>query len=423
MKFNLKHLVVVASLGLLLGVGPRVAAQESQYFPPGPTKRTSSSNDAAGASLNRTANASTLVAQPVGGTDTTLSNGWAAFQFTATSPTLGSVAIQLKGSGTFTAGTIKAYIYSDSSGKPSASVSDESTGQPITIDARGITTSYSTYEFRLPQNDLDDEFAEGCTQPGCGPLTVGTKYWVVLHMDSLAGATLSLNTSNATANDTYATASDSSGSPGTWTTADNVTPVYTLYGDAGSGVYAYSQNRNALWGRSNTGIAVRGYSVFDYGGKFDSVYAIGGGGVSQYSYGWRGSSVRSIGLVGVSAATFGGQMSGVTGGLQSTCSGASCNAEQIVPSGSGSNAIQVLDGTNSFALAFQMDHAGNAVTLGYWQTFPTTVSALPSCSSTLQGARMYVTDATSTTFHATVVGGGSTPIMVVCDGTNWKIGG
>lgn len=37
-------------------------------------------------------------------------------------------------------------------------------------------------------------------------------------------------------------------------------------------------------------------------------------------------------------------------------------------------------------------------------------------------AMAYVTDSNTTTFNATVAGGGSNKIKVTSDGTNWKVG-
>jgi len=51
-----------------------------------------------------------------------------------------------------------------------------------------------------------------------------------------------------------------------------------------------------------------------------------------------------------------------------------------------------------------------------------TVSTLPSAAALGLGARAFVTDANSTTFAATVVGGGSNIVPVYSNGTNWKIG-
>jgi hypothetical protein len=52
----------------------------------------------------------------------------------------------------------------------------------------------------------------------------------------------------------------------------------------------------------------------------------------------------------------------------------------------------------------------------------TTVSGLPSASTAGVGARGFVTDATTPTFGATVVGGGAVASPVYSDGTNWKVG-
>jgi hypothetical protein len=51
-----------------------------------------------------------------------------------------------------------------------------------------------------------------------------------------------------------------------------------------------------------------------------------------------------------------------------------------------------------------------------------TVSTLPSAAALGLGAKAFVTDANSTTFAATVVGGGSNIVPVYSNGTNWKIG-
>ena len=53
---------------------------------------------------------------------------------------------------------------------------------------------------------------------------------------------------------------------------------------------------------------------------------------------------------------------------------------------------------------------------------PTTVALLPSAVTTGAGARAFVTDATTPTALATVVGGGAVPVPVFSDGTDWKVG-
>ena len=51
-----------------------------------------------------------------------------------------------------------------------------------------------------------------------------------------------------------------------------------------------------------------------------------------------------------------------------------------------------------------------------------TVATLPSASASGVGAKSFVTDALSSTFGATVTGGGAVPVPVYSDGTNWKVG-
>lgn len=52
---------------------------------------------------------------------------------------------------------------------------------------------------------------------------------------------------------------------------------------------------------------------------------------------------------------------------------------------------------------------------------PVTVEDLPAADQSA-GLRMVVTDATTTTFGSVVAGGGSNPVPVYCDGTEWRIG-
>ena len=53
---------------------------------------------------------------------------------------------------------------------------------------------------------------------------------------------------------------------------------------------------------------------------------------------------------------------------------------------------------------------------------PVTVANLPSAASAGAGARAFVTDATSNSFHALVVGGGANSVPVFVDNTQWRIG-
>ena len=80
---------------------------------------------------------------------------------------------------------------------------------------------------------------------------------------------------------------------------------------------------------------------------------------------------------------------------------------------------------NAEAATLTLSAANNklATFAGPVQVPVTVVGSLPSCSATYQGAHMFVTDSNSTTFHATAAGSGSNKVSVVCDGTNWYVGG
>lgn len=53
---------------------------------------------------------------------------------------------------------------------------------------------------------------------------------------------------------------------------------------------------------------------------------------------------------------------------------------------------------------------------------PVTVDKLPDVTKVAIGTRRFVTDATSTTFYAIAVGGGSNNAPVFNSGSNWRIG-
>lgn len=78
---------------------------------------------------------------------------------------------------------------------------------------------------------------------------------------------------------------------------------------------------------------------------------------------------------------------------------------------------------NAGALALTIDSTKLATFAGAVKTLSTVVASLPSASTSGAGARAFVTDATATTFHSTVAGGGANKVSVVSDGTNWLIGG
>jgi len=62
-----------------------------------------------------------------------------------------------------------------------------------------------------------------------------------------------------------------------------------------------------------------------------------------------------------------------------------------------------------------------AVTCTSVQTAPVTYAQLPAAVSNA-GARAFITDGSTTTFNATVAGGGANKVPVFSDGANWKVG-
>jgi hypothetical protein len=61
----------------------------------------------------------------------------------------------------------------------------------------------------------------------------------------------------------------------------------------------------------------------------------------------------------------------------------------------------------------------NAVTIPMMTLAPVTVETLPTCNSATQNQLWAVTDATSPTWHSTLVGGGSAYSGAMCDGNSW----
>jgi hypothetical protein len=59
---------------------------------------------------------------------------------------------------------------------------------------------------------------------------------------------------------------------------------------------------------------------------------------------------------------------------------------------------------------------------GLWTTLKTTVALLPAAAAENQGYRAFVTDANATAFASIVAGGGTNPVPVYSDGTDWRIG-
>lgn len=83
-----------------------------------------------------------------------------------------------------------------------------------------------------------------------------------------------------------------------------------------------------------------------------------------------------------------------------------------------------LAGTSSFTFISSTGvlSVPNITTTGVVKTTATTYSELPLAGTAGAGARAFITDANTTTFLATVIGGGSNAVPVVSNGSTWIVG-
>lgn len=84
----------------------------------------------------------------------------------------------------------------------------------------------------------------------------------------------------------------------------------------------------------------------------------------------------------------------------------------------------VMGGTASFTFVASTGilSVPKVVASGYVKTVATTYSSLPIAATAGAGARAFITDANSTTFLATVGGGGANAVPVVSNGSTWIVG-
>jgi hypothetical protein len=180
----------------------------------------------------------------------------------------------------------------------------------------------------------------------------------------------------------------------------------------GTGVWLKNANisGNIIYGAAsgiNNGISLDTISVF----TLDNNIYIGNGGTD---------TAFTIG----SGATNGAVLDNVANNVTTTLSNTSSTVATLNPSGSGwvIGTGVYFQPSGGVSIGVNSDPgAGGLVLNSYAQSGTTTVSSLPACNSGRKGARFFVTDATATTFHSTVAGGGANNIGVTCDGANWYI--
>jgi hypothetical protein len=324
-------------------------------------------NDPNAYGMSVTTSTASVGGSTAGGTDRALS-AWNAFAFAPSSSTTGGVSIRLKkGASVADGGSVSAYIYSDNAGVPGSDISMINTGLPSTtglptiIGTSEIGASYANLPFRIPKVGL----------------TVNGIYWIVLKTSGISGGSLYIDSAAAGGN-FAASAPDSGGAPGAWTTSA-FTGSMSVSGSTGRGVYSYSPDGHSVEAFSDTGIPI--YGRVQYGGiavKGDAVGSgIGVGGTSYNGIGSRGSS--NLGLAGqfISLGNYGAQIQG-TGGAQLVATSAGAPAMQGVNT-AGGNLWQGLDSTASYANTSQIDSHGNTYLAGSWLGAATT---LGTCGTT-----------------------------------------
>jgi hypothetical protein len=281
--------------------------------------------------------ASAVVTQATGGVDEAFDSTWEAVKFTMVGTEIGDIAVQLKRTGTITAGDIRLLLFTDAAGLPGTDITETTTGMPGIVYATALDTGYTTYRFRQSKSGL----------------TNGVPYWAVLMRSSLTGGgTVEMNRRSS------GTALHAFSANGTaWTAQNTKELVHTVYNSSGTAVSGQALNFRSVWGLSDSGFGGRFESVTGPGSKSDSVHNFGVGGNSAYSYGGRFTSTANIGLRAISLSSYGMQTEGPAGGIQAVTSGAGGVSFQGVDlSGSG----QILQGLNSsFAITSQLAADGS----------------------------------------------------------------
>ena len=232
----------------------------------------------------------TLTSQATGGSSQDVTGtAWVAYRFTLVGTALQEVSISVKRDAGASAGSLGAFLYTDSAGVPGTNISDEGTGLPGLLFQSDIGTSFQTKYFRLPASGL----------------TNGGNYWVVFQGLSITGGNFTLEARSSGSN-LMATAADSSGSPGSWT-GQAKEAVLGIFSTAGVGQSGESDNYRGIEGISVSGLGGFFSSMTGPGLKGESVNNFGIGGSSTNGIGVRATSVNNIAFVGISTGSAGGQ--------------------------------------------------------------------------------------------------------------------
>ena len=114
------------------------------------------------------------------------------------------------------------------------------------------------------------------------------------------------------------------------------------------------------------------------------------------------------------SVTVGAQTMSGANTVDSPVTGTCWNSENSLTDNSASGQTARLQGNAKGLIS-----AANITATSIFKLPVYTVATLPAA---IAGTKVFVTDATASTFWNVVAGGGSTPIVVTADGTNWRIG-
>ena len=106
-------------------------------------------------------------------------------------------------------------------------------------------------------------------------------------------------------------------------------------------------------------------------------------------------------------------------GSVNSCIIDSCYSQNGAIDNSSNGRIYIRGGTFGNASFIPSSLSGQIVE---YDIGPIAVGSLPAAQTALKGLKMFVTDATATTFNSVVAGTGGNAVPVFCDGSNWRIG-